>query len=115
MKPIIHKIDASGESLGRLSSKIAILLRGKNQADFKPNVESKNKVEVINVKKLKFTGSKLENKTYYRYSGYPGGIYARKLGEIFEKNPEKLLKMTVFNMLPKNRMRHKIIKNLKIS
>ncbi len=112
MKTILHKIDASGESLGRLASKIAILLRGKDQPNFQHNIMPDTKVEVINLKKLKFTGNKLENKIYYRYSGYPGGIYARNLSESFARDPEKLLKTTVLAMLPKNRMRSKIIRNL---
>ena len=115
MKNTVHKIDATNQSLGRLASKIAILLRGKDQPDFQHHIQSDAIVEVTNIKKLKFTGSKLENKTYYRYSGYPGGIYARKLGEVFEKTPDKLLRTTVLAMLPKNRMRTKIIKNLKIT
>ena len=112
---MIHKLDATNQSLGRLASKIAILLRGKDQPNFEHHIMPTNTtVEVTNIKKLKFTGNKLENKTYYRYSGYPGGIYARNLGEVFEKTPDKLLRMTVLAMLPKNRMRSKIIKNLKI-
>lgn len=109
-----HTIDATNKSLGRLASHIAVILRGKDQANFQHNVLSGAKVEVINVKKLKFTGSKLQNKIYYRYSGYPGGIYETKLSESFEKNPDKLLKKAVLDMLPKNRMRNKIIKNLNI-
>ncbi len=113
MKRVID-IDATNQSMGRLASKIAVLLRGKDQPDFQHHIEPDVKIRVTNVKKLKFTGAKLKDKTYYRYSGHPGGIYSRQLSEVFEKTPEKLLKMTVFAMLPKNRMRHKIIKNLDI-
>jgi len=111
---MIHTIDATNQPLGRLASRIAVLLRGKDVPTFKPNVAPGTKVRVTNVRSLKFTGNKLQNKIYYRYSGYPGGIYSRTLAESFEKSPEDVLRMTVFNMLPKNRMRHKIIKNLEI-
>ena len=111
---MLHKIDATNESLGRLASKIAVLLRGKDDPKFQPHILSGAKVHGSNVGKIKYTGNKLENKIYYRYSGYPGGIYSRKLSEMVAKDPGKVLRSTVYSMLPKNRMRDKIIKNLEI-
>lgn len=109
---MLHTIDATNQSLGRLATKVALILRGKINPSFQPNVLPQEKVEIVNIKDLKFTGTKLNTKVYYRYSGYPGGIYSRKLSEMFEKTPGKLFRMTVYSMLPKNRMRDKIIKHL---
>lgn len=110
----MHTIDATNQSLGRLASQIAILLRGKDLPAFRPHILPTAKVKVLNVTKVKFTGSKLKTKTYYSYSGYPGGIYATKLADAFDKNPDRVLRKMVYDMLPKNRTRDKIIKNLEI-
>ena len=107
------EIDATNETLGRLSSKIAVALRGKNSASFKPEVTPHVEVVVKNSNKLKFTGSKLSKKIYYSYSGYHGGIRARKLSELWETKPNKVIIDCVYRMLPKNKTRDKIIKNLK--
>lgn len=111
---MLHKIDATGESFGRLATKVALILRGKTRPTFKPNEMPQDKVEVTNAKKIKFTGKKFTQKIYYRYSGYPGGIYARKLSDMFEKDPGQVFKKTVYAMLPKNKMRDKIIKHLTV-
>src|SRR3989344_4696063 len=105
-----YEIDASNQSLGRLASKIAVILRGKNSPNYKPNILPNNKVAVTNIKKIKFTGKKLDQKIYYHYSGYPSGMKERKLGFLFEKNPERVLKLAVYRMLAKNKLRDKIIK-----
>ena len=97
-----------------MASKVALILRGKTLPSFKPSEMPQEKVELFNAAKIKFTGKKLSQKIYYRYSGHPGGIYARKLGEMFEKNPGQVFKKTVYAMLSKNKMRDKIIKNLEI-
>jgi len=110
----IHKIDASGKSLGRLATQIAVMLRGKGKAEFLRHIDMGDEVEVSNVKKLKFTGKKLEQKIYYRHSGYPGGLIKKSLGEKFEKDPSWVLRQAVFGMLPKNKTRSKTIKKLKI-
>lgn len=109
-----HTIDATNQSIGRLASKIALILRGKMTPHYKPNVMPQEKVIVENIKKVKFTGKKLDQKVYYHYSGYPGGMKARKLNEMFEKNPGNVLWMAVNRMLAKNRLRSKIMKNLEI-
>lgn len=109
------KIDAKNQTLGRLASKLALILRGKNNPKFQPNILPKNKVIkviVFNSDKIKLTGKKLKQKKYYSYSGYPGGIKEKSLKEIFEKDSRIVLRKAVFGMLPKNRLREKIIKNL---
>ncbi len=107
-----HKIDATDKAVGRLASHIAVLLRGKNKPEFQPNVDRGDIVEVTNVDKLKFTGKKLEQKKYYRHSGYPGGIKETKMSELQEKNPGKILENAVKNMLPNNKLRRTMLKRL---
>lgn len=107
-----HIIDASGKSLGRLAAEIAILLRGKNKPNFSPNINNEDKVIVINVAKLKPLGKKAELKKYYRHSGYLGGIKEITYKELFSQNPSIVLKKAVYGMLPRNKLRAKMIKNL---
>ena len=109
-----HTIDAAGKILGRLATKIAILLRGKHRPDFVPNQDMGDFVVVKNVDKIKFTGRKMEQKKYYRHSGYIGSLKETPLKKIFERDPGKVLKIAVFGMLPKNKLRSKQIKRLKI-
>jgi len=109
-----YTIDAAGKILGRLATKIAILLRGKHRPDFVPNQDVGDFVVVKNVDKIKFTGKKMEQKKYYRHSGYIGSLKEIPLKKIFERDPGKVLKMAVFGMLPKNKLRSKQIKRLKI-
>lgn len=109
---IITEIDASNQIFGRLASQVALLLRGKTRADFDPAKMSQEQVTVLNIKKLIFSGKKMVQKMYHHYSGYPGGIRTRSLKEEWLRNPEKIFKMTVYQMLPKNKLRDKIIKNL---
>lgn len=109
----VHKIDATGEVSGRVASNIAILLRGKNKASYAPNIDNGDFVEVANASKLRFTGKKLEQKKYYHFSGYPGGLKDKKLKEVFANNPQKVLHKAVYNMLPKNKLRKEFIKRLK--
>ncbi len=110
-----RQIDASGRPLGRLASEIAILLRGKNKPNFETNQDCGDFVEVANCQKIKFTGKKLNQKEYLRHSNYPGGLKRRKMSEVFAKNPEKVLERAVWGMLPKNRLRTKMFKRLKIT
>src|SRR6056297_1513370 len=107
-----YTIDASEQSVGRLATKIATLLRGKNKPEFVPHLDQGGIVEVSNVEKIKFTGKKKEQKKYYNYSGYPGGMRERKTGEVFEGKPEEVLKRTVRNMLPDNKLRKQMLKRL---
>lgn len=107
-----HEIDASHKVLGRLAAKIAILLRGKDRPDYEPHLLPQNRIIVSGLDKLVFTGKKIKQKKYYHYSGYPGGMKTRVLENEFRKNPNRVLRMAVYRMLPKNRLRDKIIKNL---
>ena len=111
---MLHNIDATNQSLGRLASKVAVILRGKNNPSYQPNVMPQEKVVVDNIGKIKFTGKKAQQKIYYHYSGYPGGMKARKLETMFEKDPKKVLRLAVYRMLAPNKLRAKIIRNLEI-
>ena len=111
-KILEHKIDASNQAFGRLASRIAHVLRGKNSPNFTPNILPQEKVIVENISKISFSGKKLDKKKYYRHSKYPGSIKMATLRERWDKDPREVFKKTVFDMLPKNRMRSKIIKNL---
>jgi len=114
MKNEPYIIDAAGKTLGRLATKIATILQGKNKPDFLPYKLSSNKVIVFNVVKIIITGNKVEGKKYYRHSGYLGGIKFSTFREVFEKNPLKPFHKAVYRMLPKNKLRDKMIKNLKL-
>ena len=109
-----HTIDATDKVLGRLAVEIALLLRGKQKADFAPYKDIGDIVIVKNVAKLKFTGRKAKQKKYYRHSGYLGGLKEITLEKLFEKNPEEVLRKAVFGMLPKNKLRAGWMKNLTI-
>ena len=114
MERKIHIIDASGKVLGRLATEIAILLRGKHKPDFQPNKDMGDFVTIKNVNQIRFTGKKMEKKKYYRHSGFPGGLKEISLKKLFTKNPAKVLTIAVFGMLPKNKLRARQIKRLKI-
>jgi len=109
-----YTIDAKGEILGRLAVKIAILLRGKNKPNFAPNKDGGDFVVIKNVDKIILTGKKMENKIYYHYSGYPGGLKKVPFKKLFEINPGEVFKKAVFGMLPKNKLKSIQIKRLKI-
>jgi len=108
----MQKLDATNKIFGRLATEVAVLLRGKNKADFESNIAPEEKIVIENIKQLSFSGKKEAQKKYFHYSGFPGGMKTRKLGEEFSKNPAKVFKSAVYRMLPKNKMRSKIIKNL---
>ena len=109
-----YKIDATNQIMGRLASKIALLLRGKDSPTFDPARLSGNRIVVSNVVKLRFSGRKLNQKFYRRHSGYPGGLKEIRLREMIARDPSLSLRLAVEGMLPKNRSRSKIIKNLEI-
>jgi len=106
------RIDAAQKPLGRLASEIATILRNKNSVDFAPSKIPSLKVVVFNTDLIKIFWKKLKNKLYWRYSGYPGGMKLTPMGKVFEKDSREVLKKTVYGMLPKNRLRAKLIKNL---
>jgi len=114
MKRKTHTIDATGKVLGRLAAQIAILLRGKHKPDFVPYKDMGDFVVVKDVGKLKITGKKMEQKKYFRHTGYLGGVKEISLKQMFKENPAEVLRKAVFGMLPKNKLRAKMIKRLKI-
>lgn len=109
-----YKIDASGKILGRLAVEIATLLRGKNKPDFAPHLDLRNNIIVTNTSKIKVTGKKTELKKYYRHSGYLGSIRETTYKDLFKKDSNKILRKAVYGMLPKNKLRAKMIKRLKL-
>ncbi len=111
----MQTLDATNQSLGRLATKIAVLLRGKTDPKYQPNLLPTMRVTVTNISKIKITGKKLDQKTYYHYSGFPGGMKKKNLGIMMNKNPGWVLRTAVYKMLAKNRLRDKIIKNLIIT
>jgi len=109
-----HLFDASEESLGRLASRVAVILRGKDKVDFAPHLDGGDFAVVINSDNLKVTGNKLEKKIYHHYSGYHGGIKSISLGKLKEKDSAEVIKKAVFGMLPKNKLRKEMMKRLKV-
>jgi large subunit ribosomal protein L13 len=109
-----HTIDATDRPLGRLAVEIVGLLRGKHKEDFMPNKDAGDFVIIKNFKKIKFTGKKMDQKIYYRHSGYLGGLKETPLSKLFEENPVEVLKKAVWGMLPKNKLRPEQIKRLKV-
>ncbi len=108
----IHKIDASDQAVGRIASKIAVILRGKNKPDFQAHLDCGDIVEVSNISKLKFTGKKLEQKKYFSYSGYPGGLKEKKMADVYASDPGDVLKRAVREMLPPVKFRVDMLKRL---
>ncbi|MDD5220996.1 MAG: 50S ribosomal protein L13 [Candidatus Paceibacterota bacterium] len=109
-----HTIDAKGMSLGRMATKIALLLQGKHKTDYQPHLDAGDNVIVKNFDQIKFTGTKEKVKKYFHYSGYPGGMKSITLEKLFEKSPEKVLFLAVSRMLPKNKLQARMMKRLKI-
>ena len=108
-----HTIDASGKVLGRLATEIALLLRGKNKPRYAPHKDEGDFVVVKNFEDIKLTGKKIDQKKYFRYSGYMGGLKADSIKTLMEKKPTEVLKKAVYRMLPKNKLRDRMIKRLK--
>ncbi|MGA2367078.1 MAG: 50S ribosomal protein L13 [Dehalococcoidia bacterium] len=109
-----HVIDANGQTLGRMSVQVARLLMGKHKAMFANNIDTGDFVVVINAAKVRVTGKKLREKSYYRYSGYPGGISSMTLGEMLEKHPTRAVEHAVKGMLPNSRLGRAMYKKLKV-
>ncbi len=109
-----HLFDAKKENLGRMATKIATVLRGKNKVDFTPNIDGGDFAVVINSDNLQVTGNKLDGKLYHHYSGYPGGIRSVKLKDQIVKDSREVIKMAVYGMLSKNKLRDLMIKRLLI-
>ena len=107
-------IDAKGKTLGRLASQIATILSGKNKPEYTPNADMGDFVVVLNANEIQVTGKKLDQKMYYRNSGYPGGIKSKPLREIMENTAGDAIKSAVKGMLPKNKLRDVMVKRLKV-
>ena len=117
MKNINRKykvFDAEKEILGRMATKIATVLRGKNKVDFIQNIDGGDFAVVINSDKLQVTGNKMEGKLYHHFSGYPGGIREVKLKDQMEKDSTKVIQAAVYGMLPKNKLRNRMMTRLLI-
>lgn len=109
-----YKINATGKTVGELAVQISNLLRGKGKSDFAPYKDGGDFVIVDNVTKMKFTGKKFTQKMYYSHSGYLGHLKKIPLKRMFERKPDNVLRKAVLGMLPKNKLRDKFIKRLKI-
>ena len=109
-----YVVDAEGQTLGRLATRIADTLRGKGKPEYTPHVDTGDFVVVVNADKISVTGKKLEQKMYYRHSGYPGGLRSRTLADELERRPTEVLRKAVKGMLPRNRLARDQIGKLKI-
>jgi len=105
-------VDAEGQTLGRLASVVALMLRGKHKTSYTPHVDCGDNVIVINAEKVRLTGSKMTDKEYIRHTGYPGGQRITKADELMKKNPGRMIEYAVRGMLPKNRLGSAIFRNL---
>lgn len=109
-----YVVDAEGQTLGRLAARVAHVLRGKHKPTFSPSVDAGDYVIVVNADKIQVTGRKLDQKIYYRYSGYPGGLREITLRNLLEKHPTRAIEHAVRGMLPKNRLGRRMFKKLKV-
>ena len=109
-----HVVDASGKTLGRVCSEIAILLQGKHKVSYVPYLNTGDFVVVVNAEKVKVTGDKLNKKMYYRHSGYPGGLTEQSLEEVLQIAPTRVIEHAVKGMLPKSKLGRKMLSRLKL-
>jgi large subunit ribosomal protein L13 len=109
-----YLVDAEGQTLGRLATRLADVLRGKGKPQYTPHVDTGDFVVVVNAEKVAVTGNKLDDKMYYRHSGYPGGLKERPLREQLRRRPEEVLRKAVKGMLPRNRLGRQQLTKLKI-
>ena len=109
-----YVVDAEGKTLGRLATQVADTLRGKGKPQYTPHVDTGDFVVVVNAEKVHVTGNKLDEKRYYRHSGYPGGLRSRTLREQLDRRPAEVIRKAVRGMLPKNRLARQQLNKLKI-
>ena len=109
-----HIADASGATLGRLASRLAALLMGKGRPDYSPNLDLGDFVVVVNAEKISVTGRKLEQKQYYRHSGYPGGLRQQNLETLLAEHPDRVIISAVKGMLPRNKIGRRSLKRLHV-
>lgn len=107
-------VDASGQTLGRLATRIADALRGKDKPTYTPHIDTGDFVIVVNAEKISVTGNKRVEKRYYRHSGYPGGLRSRTFQEMLDRRPEEVIRLAVKGMLPRNRLARKQLTKLKV-
>lgn len=107
-------VDAEGQTLGRLASRIAPILRGKHKPTYAPHLDCGDFVIIVNAEKVRVTGGKLDQKMYHRHSGYPGGLKSISLRDQLEKHPERVLQAAIKGMLPKNKLGRRMFKKLKV-
>lgn len=112
-RPWYH-VDAAGKVLGRMASRIAVLLMGKDRPDYTPHVDSGSYVVVTNAEKVRLTGKKASEKMYKSYSGYPGGLKQRPAKTMLQKHPDKVIRQAVRGMLPKTKLGRRMLKKLKV-
>ena len=109
-----YLIDAQGQTLGRIATQVAKVLRGKHKPIFTPNVDTGDFVIVVNADKVKVTGKRIEMKEYFHYTGYPGGAVFESFKDLVKKNPQRVIQHAVKGMLPHNRLGRRILKKLKV-
>ena len=109
-----YQINAAGKILGRMATEAAVLLRGKNTASWLPYITPQNQVIIFNTDKIKVTGKKMEQKFYRHHTGYPGGLKEESLAKLLARDSREVIKLAIYGMLPRNKTRDKIIKNLKL-
>jgi len=109
-----YLIDANGLVLGRLATRVAMILRGKNKPTYTPNADTGDFVIIVNADKIRLTGNKLENKAYYHHTGYPGGIKKEMAKDIMKKTPERIIMSAVRGMIPKNTLGRQQLSKLKV-
>jgi large subunit ribosomal protein L13 len=117
-KTIVNKnyylFDCETENFGRIATRAATILQGKHKASYVPNVDRGDFVVLVNVAKARFSGNKGQKKMYHTFSGYPGGITSRKLDDMMVRDPKKVARYAIYNMMPKNKLRDKMMKKLLI-
>ena len=109
-----YLVDATGQTLGRLAAQVACILRGKHKPIYSPSVDTGDFVVIVNAERVRVTGRKLDQKIYYRYSGYPGGLKEITLRNLLQKHPTRVIEHAVRGMLPKNRLGRRMFKKLKV-
>lgn len=109
-----YVVDANGQTLGRMASQIATILRGKHKPIFTPHMDCGDYVVVVNAEKVHVTGNRLDNKMYYRHSGYPGGLKQTSLRVMLQTKPERVIEEAVRRMLPKNNLGRHMLKKLRV-
>ena len=112
--PRWHVLDAEGRPLGRLASEVAQLLRGKHRPTYTPHLDNGDVVVIVNASRVRVTGKKMEQKLYYRHSGYPGGLRETPLSVMLSKHPERVIQKAVKGMLPHNRLARQLLRHLKV-